>query len=301
MPAAGSVRRACVFAHYDRDAVVDPYVRYYLSALLQEVDKLVFVSVSELSADACSSLEDMGCMVHLRPNVGYDFCSYQYGLQQLDWDDFDELLLCNDSVYGPVVPLAPVFQAMAARGIDGWGLTENFEIDRHLQSYFLVFTARVLRSQVFRAFWDGVEVLSDKREIIRRYEVGLSQTLREAGFELAALVDFDRVDGVQRLRQSWRQYLKTVKRRWREQAFWLDAAGVLSGRRQLGVNPAHQEWQSLLRNHGLPTLKIELLRDNPKGLDDFDQLEPVLARLGDYPPELISEHLSRMVLARGKA
>ena len=85
-----------------------------------------------------------------------------------------------------------------------------------------------------------------------------------------------------------------MRRRWLDKTFWFDALGVLSGQRQLGVNPSHQEWQYLLRERGLPTIKIELLRDNPKGVDDLDKLEPLLTALGDYPTHLIDAHLERM-------
>lgn len=42
------MKRAAVFAHYDRDNIIDDYVIYYLKELKEIVEELVFVSCNEL-------------------------------------------------------------------------------------------------------------------------------------------------------------------------------------------------------------------------------------------------------------
>ena len=58
----------------------------------------------------------------------------------------------------------------------------------HIQSYFLVFRRRVLDSEAFAAFWRSVLPYTDKDQVIRSYEVGLSEFLVEAGMRGRAYV-----------------------------------------------------------------------------------------------------------------
>ncbi|WP_439107106.1 rhamnan synthesis F family protein [Congregibacter sp.] len=51
----------------------------------------------------------LGINVLVCETFGYDFMSYRLGIEQLFLAAFDELLLCNDSVYGPVYTLRQLF------------------------------------------------------------------------------------------------------------------------------------------------------------------------------------------------
>jgi rhamnosyltransferase len=286
--------RACVFAHFDREGKVDQHVLFYLQKLSGIACQVVFVTVSVLDQESLNALSAIGVNTVQRDNVGYDFYSYKTGLEQLNLENFDEIVLCNDSVYGPFNDLSEVCNKMKARGADFWGITESHEYARHLQSYFLCFGRRVILSEEFREFWDKLEVLNNKSEIIRRYEVGLSQALLSRGFRADALVLSEDVGLWRRVRSSWRQYMRTMRRRWLDWEFYLDIFHILFLGRQIAVNPTHMEWKSLLIDHHSPFVKIELLRDNPKGIDDLDSISSVITTISDYPPALISSHLARV-------
>ena len=51
------MKRAVVFAHFDKDAIIQDYVIYYLKALRQLCDKLVFVSSNSLDTDEVLKVE----------------------------------------------------------------------------------------------------------------------------------------------------------------------------------------------------------------------------------------------------
>ena len=51
------MKRLCVFAHWDRDNIIDDYVIYYLKALKQVVSTLVFVSDCDLPSEELEKLE----------------------------------------------------------------------------------------------------------------------------------------------------------------------------------------------------------------------------------------------------
>ena len=53
------MKRLCVFAHWDRDNIIDDYVIYYLKALKQVVSTLVFVSDCDLPLKELEKLQKL--------------------------------------------------------------------------------------------------------------------------------------------------------------------------------------------------------------------------------------------------
>jgi len=88
--------------------------------------------------------------------------------------------------------------------------------------------------------------------------------------------------------------MRTARRRWLDSEFYLDIFHILFMSRQIAVNPTHMEWKSLLLDHHSPFVKIELLRDNPKGIDDLGSISSVISSFSAYPAVLISSHLARV-------
>lgn len=178
-----NMKRLCLFAHFDKDNIVDEYVLFYLRDIRKVADRIVFVSTSSLNSETISRLKNICDSVIIRKNEGYDFASWQTALKSETLKDFDELILCNDSVYGPLLPLEQVFSAMRGESCDFWGITSSYDIAYHIQSYFLVFKKTVLDSGVFQKFWESTNIPQSKKEVIKLCEIGLSQTLLSAGFK----------------------------------------------------------------------------------------------------------------------
>lgn len=288
-------RRACVFAHFDQDDDVDEYVYWYINELLTVCGSLVFVTVSKISQEQQQRLGALGINVVVRENVGYDFMSYRLGIEQLSLPEFDELVLCNDSVYGPVYPLRQLFELMQQRSADFWGATDSYELKYHLQSFFLVFRASALNAPAFIRFWREVSIIPDKRRLVEAYEIGLTQSLITAGLEADSVFSSHRTTLITRMRNSPLTHLKTVARRFLEPDFWRTVSNVLFRGHTVAVNSMHSEWKALLLVHRVPFLKVALLRENPRGLrPEMPQVSSTLLQLGTYPVELIERHQQRV-------
>ena len=161
-------KRLGIFVFYDRDGIVDEYVTYLLRALRQELDRLVIVCNGVLQPEGRRRLEVFTQEVYVRENRGYDAAAYRAAFEQyLGWrqlEGYEELVLCNDTFYGPFWPLRTVFDRMDERPeLDFWGLTVHARMEaggwqesrygclpEHLQSYFLVVRSRLLHAQAFR-------------------------------------------------------------------------------------------------------------------------------------------------------
>ncbi len=117
----------------------------------------------------------------------YDFGSYKRGLEEAYQysQDYDAIIIANDSCYGPIKPLNNIFKTMEYSDCDFWGLTVNQEIYLpHLQSYFLVFNKKIINSEIFRNFFRKVKRENSKQDIVENYEIALTPTFVDAGFKM---------------------------------------------------------------------------------------------------------------------
>lgn len=181
MPAS----RLAVMAHYDREGAVAPHVRRQVEALASSVEDLVIVSTASLSDESRTWLRGRGELIE-RANYGYDFFSYKTGLESRDLGAYDEVVICNDTYVGPFRPYSRIFDEMAEQPLDFWGLSTCERHLRHVQSFFAAFRPWVVESRAFTTFWSTMAPLSDRLQVIRKYEVGMSQVLSDAGFVFGA-------------------------------------------------------------------------------------------------------------------
>ncbi|MDR0853083.1 MAG: rhamnan synthesis F family protein [Clostridiales Family XIII bacterium] len=192
------MKRACVFVFYDKDGIADEYLRPYLSSLGAHVSRLLIVSNCEPTDEAKALFADYTNEVYVRENVGFDAAAYKFGLQQIGWDEipsYDEVILANDTVFGPVYPLGDMFEEMSNREADFWGITRHDEhhddftrvnpygyIPAHIQTYFLVMRGRLLDSDILKAYWEGLPEIKTWEDAVGRHEAYFTKYLEDRGF-----------------------------------------------------------------------------------------------------------------------
>jgi lipopolysaccharide biosynthesis protein len=239
------MRRVALFAHFDAEARVRPYILFHLEQLRDLGAETVFVSNAALPDAEVARVRPFVRSVHLRDNTGMDFGMWRHALEGLDLAEWDEVILTNSSIIGPLFPLAPTFERMAQAPVDFWGMTESGELCRHIQSYFMVFRPEVFRSEAFRTFWDAVLPYKNRANVIFAYEFGLSRYLDEQGFRGG--LAFPSVDRAPRPFQN------------------LFYRGNLSRRVSRRCNLTLR-FPDLLLDLGMPYLKVALFRENPEKL-----------------------------------
>jgi rhamnosyltransferase len=197
---------------------------------------------------------------------------WKAALAEYDLSGFDELLLTNSSIVGPLQPLARLWQNPLADKCDFWGLTDNDEIAPHLSSYFLVFHKNVIRSECFAVLWKSVLPYADKDQIIRSYEVGLTIWLEQNGFKWKALYNqsdvFKRYAERRKKRSFSSKVLERLKRR--------GVPAQLPGRNTTLYYP------DILIQSGMPFLKASLLKDQP-------DRACILLQSSDLPKDALEE------------
>ena len=208
------------------------------------------VSTSTISAADEKQLGGLCERIMRCENIGYDFHMWQQALGEYDLANFDELLLTNSSVCGPLSPLAALWDKPGLAECDFWGLTDNgyvnehVHVSNHLQSYFLVFKRAVMQSASFARFWKSVLPYTNKYQLILSYEVGLTIWLEQNGFKWKAL--FAQEEIVSKYLKS-RSLLKKVD-------------GRIKGQRLPGRDTTIH-FPDFLISSGMPFLKCSLLRE----------------------------------------
>ena len=113
------MKRIGIFIFYDRGGKVDTYVGYFLAALNKHLEKLVIVCNGKLSSQGMEQLKKYTTDIFVRDNTGYDAMAFKLAMTTyVGWsvlDEYDELLLINDTFYGPLYPLEEVFTEMEKR------------------------------------------------------------------------------------------------------------------------------------------------------------------------------------------
>lgn len=286
-----AARRCVVFVHFDRQGVVHDFVYHYLRSLTDVGFCIVFVSNSHnLRQCDIEKLTPMCGQILIRKNRGLDFGAYRDGIAHIpDVAGLDALLLANDSVYGPIYRLDDILAKMDPGKADVWGATDSWEFNFHLQSYFVLFYPPVLKSEAFRRFWKRVRLVQSKTWVIRKYEVGLTRALQQAGFRCRAVYPYRTVarvviDAVLEQQILENDAVDLIRKKFISRSFDLINSGT-------PINGSHFFWDQLIAGMEFPFLKRELLQKNPVDVPFLSYWEEIIEEASDYDTDLILRHL----------
>jgi Rhamnan synthesis protein F len=271
---------ACIFAHYDQQEIIDEYVVQYVKALSDQSIDIIFVTEINDRAEL-EKVRPYASKVFVKNGAGRDFGSWAMVLAYLGlsyFDHYEYLILANDSVYCLVSMVQPMFESMLSGKLNLWGITDSLQIGQyHLQSYFLAFdsAARSLILGEFISRFKGMPYLT-KHGQITEYEAGFSRRALESNLKVGAYCS---VRDVQRDLAADPELHK-----------WHRKFGGLSLEQ---INPSHNLWDLMILRYGCPTLKVQLLRDNPLKVDNLSEWPQVVQGRG-LDVDVIRRHLRRL-------
>jgi lipopolysaccharide biosynthesis protein len=127
-------------------------------------------------------------------------------LVKKDLKHIHQLILTNDSFWGPITPLDDLFERIKSSDADIIGLTDDQMYTPHLQSAFLAFQQPVIQSDAFQSFWDQLKSWPRKRDLIKKYEVGLPVLLQQSGFKTESLYTQNANGNI--LHTAWRELIE---------------------------------------------------------------------------------------------
>lgn len=194
-------KRLCIYVVYDQQQKINPYIEPVLRELKRFVTDIVVVCNFDEIAEGKEYILPYVAKIYCRGNIGFDAGAYRDALIDfITWDKallYDELLLTNDTYFGPVYPFDQMFGQMENTQCDFWGITrhskvliENMgEFDEHVQSYFLNFKEELFHSGHFREFWEAYQYMPDKIHTVVSFEIGINIYFTERGYKGYAYTD----------------------------------------------------------------------------------------------------------------
>ena len=269
-------RTLVLFAHFDLQGIVDPYVAYYLKALHELGATIVFVSGSPtLTPESVAPIRSLCAGIYTRRTLSLDFGSWHLAwciLRQRGWslDQFDRFVIANDSVFGPLFPIEEMWSSF--HDADMYGAIENTQMVPHLQSFFLAWDLNSRTRPFLNDFWNDFQYVVHKGTVIWRYEIGLSKRARKAGLSVKPFVSAATINST---------YGRSSTHRW---------ASRRSGRN----NGTLYFWDGLIEDFRFPFLKTILPRHNKPWQVSMAHLRDVIEQHTSYPYRLIQSNVDRL-------
>lgn len=200
-----NMNRLGIFLFYDEDGIVDDYIEYMLDDISTTLQKLVIVCNGVLSVSGRRIFEKYSNDIIVRENTGFDFCAWKEAM--LDYlgysriKEYDQLILFNDSFFGPFCPFSEIFADMDQRDFDFWGLTVHGEVEtvkrmcpygyrpRYIQTYFLAFNKRMLNDYSFYNYWQNIKAYDQFLEVSEKISAALTKYFEDLGFSWGVYSD----------------------------------------------------------------------------------------------------------------
>ncbi len=275
------MKRLGIFCCYDANGIIDDYIYYLLNDINKNLDDLFIVSNGFLNKESIYKLNKYTDNdIIFRDNVGFDASAWKevmltIGLMQLS--EYDEVVLFNDSFFGPIYPFKEIFDKMDMENVDFWGITEHGEAPdsknigpygyrpRHLQTYFLAFRKNILQSMEFKKYWLDLPDYKTPTELVFKHETVLTKYFEDLGF-------------------TWKSYVESQD---------------LEETREKVVNLYAYDMYNMVSNRELPVLKRKIFK-MPRKIylrynmaSDLSNTIKYLEENTDYDTSLIYKYLLR--------
>lgn len=193
-------KRLVIYFFYDRNGIVDRYVPYFLDDLKKNVSEIFIVCNGSLSGAGEKILKQYG-EVLVRENKGFDVWAYKTALEHYGWEklaSYDEVIMMNNTIMGPVYPFAETFEKMDQQDLDFWGLTEYFKIKGdpfgyspygylpdHIQSHWIACRRSLVASADFQQYWNDMQMIDNYEQAVGKHESIFTKIFADKGYRWA--------------------------------------------------------------------------------------------------------------------
>lgn len=203
--------RLIIYFIYDRDGLVDRYILYMLKDLRKNAVELCVVVNGSLREGQPEKIRPYADKILQRENKGMDVWAYKEAMESYGWDvlsGYDEVVLMNYTMMGPIYPFKDMFDAMASRDVDFWGITKFHKTDfdpfgtlpegyipEHIQSHFIAIRQDMVKSESFQEYWNNMPLIKDYLMSVGYHESMFTKRFSEKGFKWAVYCDSDDLEG----------------------------------------------------------------------------------------------------------
>ena len=207
------MKRLAIYSYSGIQGIVAPYVHHFLKSLLPWCHDIIFVTPRALVPEERTSLGRVGIQIVERCTPGTSANSYIKGWENVrDPEKYDEIILCDDLVYGPVFPMDQLFRKMedSFLNCDLWTVfsqnPESFVREQDSPEFtrpedsafsFIAFKKSVFTGSAFKEFFSRKDVIWNSiPEQVAGFEIPLLDRLDKENFKLSTYVQSKRGAGI---------------------------------------------------------------------------------------------------------
>ncbi len=183
------IKRLGILIFYDERGFVSEYVKHLIRELKTVTTKLVVIVNGIIDECGIQELNKLSVRVIIRENIGYEMKAYEEFFFHY-WDEYknegyDEIIMCNDSFYGPFIPMKELVDSFEEDTCDLWGinLADNY-IVQVLHSYFRVFRKKIIADGALEKYFEENKHLciNCEADAVAIFEYGLFAELMDKGY-----------------------------------------------------------------------------------------------------------------------
>lgn len=211
------MNRLAIYLIYDKNNIVDRYIGYVVDQLAVCTGRIIVVVNGRKIAKGIEYLQSASEIIY-RDNVGFDAGGFKECiLDYLGCDEikkYDELILLNDSFYGPFNCFEEIFNKMINKECDFWAASKHAEtiyrgklIKEHLQSFFIVIRRKMLHSEDFINYWLNMPEFKSFNDVIENYEMRFTEYFYNRGYTFECLADMQSNDSADNAEINFCQYI----------------------------------------------------------------------------------------------
>ena len=222
------MKRLGIFFCNEKNGIIDDYITYLLEDISQNLEELCIVSNKELTKNSQNKLKKYADTIIIRLKKGFDARAFRdvminhYGFKKLI--EFDEIVLFNDSFFGPFYPFKMIFDEMDNEDIDFWGISDQGEAITsnkscpyekppcYIETYFLVFRKNLVKSNEFQKYWKNLPDYKKATQLKFKHEVVFTKYFSDLGYKWKTYFDSSKILGKTMDFLSYDMYNSVVNR-----------------------------------------------------------------------------------------
>jgi len=207
-----STNRCVIFLFFDQDGIADDYILEMLKDLRGSVRTILTVVNGFVEPKSRERLQEVSDEVLARVNVGLDVGGYREGLFYLGFSklkEYDEVILMNYTFFAPIFPFREMFETMAEKDLDFWGITKHHYIrgnpfhdmpydylPEHINSHFIAMRSSLFMSFNYRNFIIDFKNPKTYLDSITDYEAAFTKHFADLGFTWDVYMDTSKYEGI---------------------------------------------------------------------------------------------------------
>ncbi len=196
----GNMKRLVIYLTYSSQNVVEEYVGYMLKELKKISTTLIVVCNEESVVSGEEYLRKYADKYYFRKNIGLDAGGFKDALTKfIGWGEvekYEELVMVNDSFFGPFSDIEEFFADAESREGDFWGLIKHGNaknvkesITEHIQSFFIAIRSSLFTTEEFQKYWNEMPYYRDYNGVVDNHEKCFTKKFHDLGYSYFTLAN----------------------------------------------------------------------------------------------------------------